>query len=76
MIKEIKQNQWKNQPVKISVEQAEKIALAKVNGNIIKLDEDDHHSVYEVEVRSAKGQEVDLEISSTTGAVLDVDWDD
>ncbi|WP_286176991.1 PepSY domain-containing protein [Brevibacillus brevis] len=64
--------------MKISVEQAEKIALAKVNGNIksIKLDEDDHHYAYEVEVRSAKGQEVDLEISATTGAVLDVDWDD
>lgn len=71
-------DQWKNQPVIIGVEQAKKIALAKVNGNIksIKLDEDDNHYVYEVEVRSAKGQEVDMEISATTGAVLDVDWDD
>ncbi|MFF2529092.1 PepSY domain-containing protein [Brevibacillus sp. NPDC058079] len=71
-------DQWKNQPVKISVEQAKKIALAKVSGNIksIKLDEDDNHYVYEVEVKTAKGQEVDLEISATTGAVLDVDWDD
>ncbi|TQK74587.1 putative membrane protein YkoI [Brevibacillus sp. AG162] len=69
---------WKNQQVKISVEQAKKIALAKVKGNIksIKLDEDDNHYVYEVEVKTAKGQEVDLEISATTGAVLDVDWDD
>jgi uncharacterized membrane protein YkoI len=71
-------DQWKNQQVKISVEQAKKIALAKVKGNIksIKLDEDDNHYVYEVEVKTAKGQEVDLEISATTGAVLDVDWDD
>ncbi len=71
-------DQWKNQQVKISVEQAKKIALAKVNGNIksIKLDEDDNHYVYEVEVKTAKGEEVDLEISATTGAVLDVDWDD
>ncbi|ASJ54769.1 hypothetical protein BP422_15025 [Brevibacillus formosus] len=71
-------DQWKNQQVKISVEQAKKIALAKVNGNIksIKLDEDDNHYVYEVEIKTAKGQEVDLEISATTGAVLDVDWDD
>ncbi|MFF0825456.1 PepSY domain-containing protein [Brevibacillus sp. NPDC003359] len=71
-------DQWKNQQVKISVEQAKKIALAKVNGNIksIKLDEDDNQYVYEVEVKTAKGQEVDLEISATTGAVLDVDWDD
>ncbi|MBG9944769.1 PepSY domain-containing protein [Brevibacillus formosus] len=70
--------QWKNQQVKISVEQAKKIALAKVNGNIksIKLDEDDNRYVYEVEVKTSKGQEVDLEISATTGAVLDVDWDD
>ncbi|MGG4439315.1 PepSY domain-containing protein [Brevibacillus fortis] len=71
-------DQWKNQQVKISVEQAKKIALAKVNGNIksIKLDEDDNQYVYDVEVKTAKGQEVDLEISATTGAVLDVDWDD
>ncbi|EJL32284.1 PepSY domain-containing protein [Brevibacillus sp. BC25] len=71
-------DKWKNQPVKISVEQAKKIALAKVSGNIksIKLDVDDNHYVYEVEVKTAKGQEVDLEISATTGAVLDVDWDD
>ncbi|MGK5507687.1 PepSY domain-containing protein [Brevibacillus formosus] len=70
--------QWKNQQVIISIEQAKKIALAKVNGNIksIELDEDDNHYVYEVEVKTAKGQEVDLEISATTGAVLDVDWDD
>ncbi|WP_429845070.1 PepSY domain-containing protein [Brevibacillus sp. FIR094] len=71
-------DQWNKQQVKISVEQAKKIALAKVNGTIksIKLDEDDNHYVYEVEVKTAKGQEVDLEISATTGAVLDVDWDD
>ncbi|MFS0557992.1 PepSY domain-containing protein [Brevibacillus sp. 179-C9.3 HS] len=71
-------DQWKNQQVKISVEQAKKIALAKVNGSIksIKLDEDDNQYVYEVEVKTAKGQEVDLEISAATGAVLDVDWDD
>ncbi|NRR21102.1 PepSY domain-containing protein [Brevibacillus sp. MS2.2] len=69
---------WNKQQVKISVEQAKKIALAKVSGNIksIKLDEDDNYYVYEVEVKTAKGQEVDLEISATTGAVLDVDWDD
>lgn len=71
-------DQWNKQQVKISVEQAKKIALAKVNGNIksIKLDEDDNRYVYEVEVKTSKGQEVDLEISATTGAVLDVDWDD
>ncbi|MFC8686737.1 PepSY domain-containing protein [Brevibacillus porteri] len=71
-------DQWNKQQVKISVEQAKKIALGKVSGTIksIKLDEDDNHYVYEVEVKTAKGQEVDLEISATTGAVLDVDWDD
>lgn len=73
-----KQNDQKNQKVKISVDQAKKIALAQVKGSIkeIKLDEDDDQYIYEVEMKTDKGQEVEMEISATTGAVLDIEWDD
>ncbi|MGE5704051.1 MAG: PepSY domain-containing protein [Clostridia bacterium] len=66
------------QKVKISADEAKKIALAQVKGTIVKfkLDEDDGQYVYEVELRTANWQEVDVEISATTGAVLEVDWDD
>jgi len=38
--------------------------------------ENDGQYLYEVEIRTDKWQEVDIEISATTGEVLDVDWDD
>jgi len=55
-----------------------KIALAQVNGSIkkIKLDEDEGQYIYEVEVRTDRGQEVELEISATSGDILDMEWDD
>lgn len=64
--------------VKISLEEAKKIALSKVNGTIVKakLDEDDGQYIYEVKMRTDKWAEVEMEISATTGAVLDMDWDD
>ena len=66
------------QKVKISAEQAKKIALAQVNGSIkkIKLDEDEGQYIYEVEVRTDRGQEAELEISATSGDILDMEWDD
>lgn len=66
------------QKVKISLEEAKKLALNQVQGTITKakLDEDDGQYLYEVEIRTDKWQEVDIEISATTGEVLDVDWDD
>lgn len=66
------------QKVTISAEQAKTIALGQVKGSIkkLKLDEDDGQYIYEVEVRTDNGQEAELEISATTGAILDMDWDD
>lgn len=64
--------------VKISLEEAKKIALSKASGTVVKakLDEDDGQYIYEVEIRTDKWAEVEMEISATTGAVLDMDWDD
>ncbi|MED1951406.1 PepSY domain-containing protein [Brevibacillus centrosporus] len=64
--------------VKISLDEAKKIALNKVLGTIVKakLDEDDGQYIYEVEMRTNKWAEVEMDISATTGAILDVDWDD
>lgn len=66
------------QKVKINIEEAKKIALSQVKGTIVKakLDEDDGQYMYEVEIRTDQWREVEFEISATTGAVLDVDWDD
>lgn len=66
------------QKVKISLEEAKKIALNQVKGTIVKakLDEDDGQYLYEVEMRTDQWREVEFEISATTGDVLDVDWDD
>lgn len=66
------------QRVKISLEEAKKIALNQVKGTIVKakLDEDDGQYLYEVEMRTDQWREVEFEISATTGDVLDVDWDD
>lgn len=49
-----------------------------MKGTIVKtkLDEDDGQYIYEIELRTDDWQEMDMEISATTGAVLDVDWDD
>lgn len=64
--------------MKITVEEAKKIALSKVNGSIkkIKLDEDDGYYIYEVEVRTGNRQEAEMDISATTGEILSMEWDD
>lgn len=64
--------------VKITEAQARAIALNQVKGTVskVELDEDDGQYIYEIELRTDKHGEVDIEISATTGAVLDVDWDD
>ena len=68
----------KQKTVKITVEEAKKIALSKVNGSIkkIKLDEDDGYYIYEVEVRTGNRQEAEMDISATTGEILSMEWDD
>lgn len=69
------------QSARISEDQARRIALQHVpNGTIeeIELDREDGRDVYEVEVRDPDGNEHDLEIDASTGAVLraEVDRDD
>ncbi|MCY9517235.1 PepSY domain-containing protein [Paenibacillus apiarius] len=65
-------------PVKIDKEQAKRIALAKVAGTVkeVELDEDDGSYVYEVDIRTGKGKEAQVDVSATTGTVLKVEWDD
>ena len=63
----------------ISEEQAKKIALEKVNGEIVEFepDHDDGQPEYDVEIR-ADGKEYDMEIDGYTGEItkLEVDDDD
>ncbi|WP_134683727.1 PepSY domain-containing protein [Brevibacillus migulae] len=68
----------KQQLVKITEEEARKIALSKVSGTIVdvELDEEDGQYVYSMEIRTKKWQEAEIEISATTGEVLDMEWDD
>ncbi|HZG14225.1 MAG TPA: PepSY domain-containing protein [Candidatus Bathyarchaeia archaeon] len=68
----------KQQLVKISEEEAKKIALSKLGGTIVdfELDEDDGRYVYSMEIRTNNRQEAEIEISATTGEVLDMEWDD
>ncbi|USK35270.1 PepSY domain-containing protein [Bacillus sp. F19] len=61
------------QHVKLTEEQAKKIALAEVNGKIedIDLDEEDDSVFYEVEIESGQ-QEATIQIDAFTGKVLSV----
>ncbi|MCM3341705.1 PepSY domain-containing protein [Paenibacillus sp. MER TA 81-3] len=64
--------------VKINKEQAKRIALAEAAGTVkeVELDEDDGSYVYEVDIRTGKGKEAQVDVSATTGNVLKVEWDD
>ncbi|UHA72198.1 PepSY domain-containing protein [Paenibacillus sp. 481] len=64
--------------VKITKEQAIRIALNKVSGKVveIELDKDDNQYEYEVEIKTNDGREVKIDVSATTGNVLKVDWED
>ncbi|MDR0136895.1 PepSY domain-containing protein [Metabacillus idriensis] len=61
------------QPVKLTEEQAEKIALAEVKGKIedIDLEEEDGSVFYEVEIESGQ-QEATIQIDAFTGKILSV----
>lgn len=63
--------------VKITSEEASAIAVKNVSGGkVIKveLDEDDNRYIYEVDLRTAKG-EADVDIDASTGKVLSIDQD-
>jgi uncharacterized membrane protein YkoI len=61
------------QPVKLTEEQAKKIALAEVKGNIedIDLEEEDGSVFYEVEIEAGQ-QEATIQINAFTGEILSV----
>ncbi|WP_282060979.1 PepSY domain-containing protein [Bacillus pumilus] len=67
----------KKQNVKITKKQAEQIALAKVKGTVTDSDLDKENGVYlyEVEITTPNGEEVDFEISAKTGKILKQEWD-
>lgn len=60
-------------PTQKAIERAEK----EVNGKVIEinLDEDDNRMIYEIELKTSKG-EAELELDAVTGKVLDVEYDD
>lgn len=66
-------------PKPISIEQAERIALARVPGGTVVEVEREHHGgrlVYDVEVRGRDGREHDLVIDGHDGRVLSEEVDD
>jgi uncharacterized membrane protein YkoI len=62
---------------KISMDQAEKIALKEVDGQVTdaELDSGNGILVYELEIKQGK-KEYDIEIDANTGEVLKVELDD
>ncbi|MEH7123603.1 PepSY domain-containing protein [Bacillus sp. JJ1773] len=60
----------------ISIQKAIEIAEKEVNGKVIEInrDEDDNQLIYEVELKTSKG-EAEVEIDAVTGKVLDVEID-
>ncbi|MGE7169759.1 PepSY domain-containing protein [Bacillus altitudinis] len=68
----------KKQNVKITKKQAEQIALAKVKGTVTdsELDKENGVYLYEIEITTPSGEEVDFEISAKTGKILKQEWDD
>ena len=59
----------------LSEEQVIAIALAEVPGEVleIELEREDGMAVYEVEILSADGAEMEVEIAADTGEVLEVE---
>lgn len=71
-------NHWQHpQYRRISIEQANEIALQRVPGQVVKseLEFDDGMLIYEVDIRTADGQKYEVEIDAVTGAVLKVKLD-
>lgn len=58
--------------------QAVEIALAEVQGDVqeTELDREDGMQVYEIEILTADGVEMEVEINADTGEVLEVDAED
>jgi uncharacterized membrane protein YkoI len=61
-----------------TVEQAMEIALAEVPGEVqeTELEREDDMLVYEVEILTADGEEMEVEISADTGEILEIEAED
>ncbi len=64
-------------PAVITKEQARQIAVDTVGGKVVEIerDRDDGILIYEVELRTSRG-EVELDIDAISGKVLKIDYDD
>ena len=62
----------------LSEEQAIEIALAEVGGELqeAELEREDGMSVFEIEILTADGTEVEVEINAETGEILEIDEED
>jgi len=65
-----------NKP-KLTAEQAKKIAADRVKGTVVKakLDRDDGFLLYEIELRTDRG-EAEVDVDARTGKILSIDYDD
>lgn len=71
-------NHWQHpQYRRISMEQANEIALQRVPGQVVKseLEFDDGMLIYEVDIRTAEGHKYEVKIDAVTGEVLKVKLD-
>jgi uncharacterized membrane protein YkoI len=61
-----------NISLKVSPEEAKKIALTQVKGTVIeaKLDDDDNRLLYEIEIKTSDNQKVEVKVDATNGEVL------
>lgn len=66
------------QPPALNEAQALEIALAEVPGEVqeAELDREDGMQVYEIEILTADGVEMEVEINADTGEILDIDVED
>jgi uncharacterized membrane protein YkoI len=64
--------------VKISAEQARRIALERVSGTIIEeeLEKENGRIVYSIEIRDANRKVYDVEVDAQTGAIVNVEEED
>ena len=60
----------------LTPEQAGKIALGAVKGQIVDIDFEYHENAYEVEVLDSTGKKFEVKINATTGAVIYSKLDD
>ena len=71
-------NHWQHpQYRRVSMEQANEIALQRVPGVVVKseLEFDDGMLIYEVDIRTAEGHKYEVKIDAVTGEVLKVKLD-